>query len=179
MIKINETKTAINTIASESVFNFVYSKNTASLDAIIEKYRPSFIPVSNIRYWIRMYADLATMCSVSPYGGEGIGYPENEYAANHSGLDLSGNMEFIDFEKSKIFLQAVGNLSDQTVKTYLANLDTPSGTVFVITFVCNYPFSSVTISKLFSGGRNTTKNDGSGAGGSMYLIWGRGVGIID
>jgi hypothetical protein len=177
MMKVNETKTAIDSITSEAVFNFVFSKNTDSLDAVIEKYRPSFIPVGNIRYWIRMYTDLAAMCAVSPYGGEGIAYPED--ASDHSRLSLSASMEFIDFEKNNIFLQAAGNLSDLTVATYLTNLNTPPGTAFVITFVCDYPFSSAMVGKLFSGGKNTIKNDGAGTAGTMYLIWGRGVGIMN
>ncbi|MDR1982250.1 MAG: hypothetical protein LBQ08_00410, partial [Holosporaceae bacterium] len=118
LMKINETQTAVETITTESTFDFVYNKSIAKIDAIIEKHRPRFIPVDNIRYWIRMYESLDTMCSESPYGGEGIAYPDGECAITHSGLDLSENMEFIDIEKNNIFLLSTKNISNNTVKTY-------------------------------------------------------------
>jgi hypothetical protein len=88
-------------------------------------------------------------------------------------------MEFIDIEKNNIFLLSTKNISNNTVKTYLNNNNIPSGIVFVITIVCNYPFSSAMASQFFSGGNNTIKNDGNGSKGSMYLLWGRGVGIVN
>ncbi|MDR1236299.1 MAG: hypothetical protein LBJ96_04810 [Holosporaceae bacterium] len=187
MVKINITQTAVETIAAECTFEFIANGNATNFTTIISKYRPAFIPSDNLRYWIRLYVKngttegLAYMCATSPYGGEEIYWPDDNFG------NRNDNADFMDTDKTNTILAATNYLgvTDYANKrtlfdNYLAgDPNTPGGTAFVLTFVVDFPFSSPFIRMLFSGGSNTKKNGGGGARGSKYLLWGRGVGIVN
>ncbi|MDR2158172.1 MAG: hypothetical protein LBO02_02540 [Holosporaceae bacterium] len=176
LMKINLTQTAIDIITSEATFDFAVNKKVSNISAIIAKHRPTFIPADNIRYWIRMYTDLAAMCATSPYGGEEIAYPAS--ATDHSQIVAGSvnSISFLDSDKNDALLTSNHAFSASQTASYLNANSTPSGTVFVITFVCSYKFSSAFIKGLFSGGVNTKKTGGDR--GEHYILWGRGVGIV-
>jgi hypothetical protein len=182
MVKINVAQTAVETIAAECTFEFITSGNNKDFDSIISKYRPAFVPSDNLRYWLRLYVKqdngtegLAHMCALSPFGGEEIYWPNDNFG------NREANADFMDTDKTNTILAATNYLSVKgTFDKYLAgNPNTPGGTAFVLTFVVDFPFSSPFIRMLFSGGSNTKKNNENGAKGSKYLLWGRGVGIVN
>lgn len=98
LIKINITKEALQSICEEATYLTIahdwdtYSDLITKIGAIIEKYRPSFIPQKSpqynstpypvIRYWIQIYTNLNEMLSAVPYGGMSVFYPREEDASN-------------------------------------------------------------------------------------------------
>ncbi|MDR0677387.1 MAG: hypothetical protein LBF57_01775 [Holosporaceae bacterium] len=179
LIKINTTQSALDAIAAEATYDYIASETIANFEKIIDKFRPQFIPKDRVRYWFRFYNDLATMCANSPYGGEEIAYPDytDPNAAGHAEVGNGNSIDFIDTDGSKTHLRAVGfddnyaNVIKYTTGELLA-----SGKAFVLTFVIDYPFSSSFVKMLFSGGSNTIK---SGQKGTKYLLWSRGIGIVN
>jgi hypothetical protein len=115
------------------------------------------------------------MCATSPYGGEEIFYPHT--TTDHSLATISAGIEFLDSDANKVLLISNYDIPATTVTTYLSGKSTPKGTVFVLTFVCSYQFSSAFVKMLFSGGSNT--KIAGGAKGTLYLLWGRGIGIVN
>jgi hypothetical protein len=205
LMKINITQTSIETITAECTFEFIATGNNKNFGTIIEKYRPKFIPLDRIRYWIRLYVGgtvgttayegLAYMCLHSPYGGEEIYWPLNNTVGGSFGDDdhfggFNADTDYLDTDGSNSILAAVNYLGTSTYnstseveakKTEAANYiignpNAPSGTAFVLTFVVDYNFSSAFVRMLFSGGSNTKRGAGKG---KKYLLWGRGVGIVN
>ncbi len=174
LIKINIEKTAIDSICKECTFDLINRGNVKNFDAIFKKYLPKYIPIGRARFYCRVYTDLATMMSKSPYGGEGIVYPLD---GSDSALPVS-NATAATFGSgsSKVMLRGEtheipSDVGGTNRKNYLLN-GTPSGHVFVLTVVLRHPFSSAMVEKLFSGGSNTNKE-------GYYILWSRGVGIVN
>ncbi|MDR0753479.1 MAG: hypothetical protein LBE95_02325 [Holosporaceae bacterium] len=178
LMKINEAMTAIETIASEATFDFIAHGHKKNFDKIIEKYRPCYVPTGNIRYWFRFYESLSRMCSDSPYGGEDVAWPRYEDGNEHLGLGNSG-CEYLPSSEEHVQVNTNTSIrSFSLMKSYIDGREKiPAGTAFVLTFVCDYPFSSAYVKAFFSGGSNTI-NLASGTKGTKYLLWGRGVGIL-
>jgi hypothetical protein len=191
-MKINITQTSIETITAECTFEFIATGNNKNFGTIIEKYRPKFIPLENIRYWIRLYTGngtaaegLAYMCAASPYGGEEIYWPLNNTMGSfddHCG-GYNAETDYLDTDNNGSILSAtnylgVSNNDDKelAVNYIIGNPNTPGGTAFVLTFVVDYNFSSSFVRMLFSGGSNTKVG---ALKGRKYLLWGRGVGIVN
>ncbi|MDR0968761.1 MAG: hypothetical protein LBL99_04000 [Holosporaceae bacterium] len=185
LMKIHITQTAIDTIAAEATFYFIAKGRIAdgdtSIDKIVKKHIPSFIQKQNLGYWLRVYSSLENMCSKSPFGGESIGYHENAetyaYLADHTGIvDPVDTFDFIDSDGSKTF-KSEGTRAIHKGKIR-NNEKVPSGVTFVLTVVCNYVFSSSFIKMLFAGGSNTIRGR-TQQRGEAYVLWGRGVGIVN
>jgi hypothetical protein len=173
LMKINLAKTAIETITAETTFSFIRKGKTEDFEYVIEKYRPTFIPRERIRYWFRFYSSIEQMCSVSPYGGEDIAWPLPTCT------DVTGI--FIDSMGTGTFLRAAGHINESEAANMLSSNETPppsSGKAFVLTFVCDYRFSSALIKPFFSGGYNTQYVNNEDET-KKYLLWGRGVGIVN
>ncbi|MDR1361719.1 MAG: pilus assembly protein [Holosporaceae bacterium] len=164
MIKVNNTRTAMESMAAEATFYFIRESNTLMFNEIIDKYKPGHVNSSDIKYYFAIYENLETMCKDPPFGGEDI------YWSGDSTTKQTSPSTYLQSDPSSpAFLARTGDLDVADI----TNPAPPSGLhrkAFVLTFVCNYKFSSDFVAKLFSGGANTTDR-------SMYLLWGRGCGI--
>lgn len=207
LIKINITQDALQSICEEATYLTIahdYSSGpdlVAKIDAIVEKYRPSFIPkkmsfpeyesgeYAVIRWYYDTYTDLDEMLKNVPYGGSCIHYPKYNTSYLHATVHYMGitgnpyipsmNMQYIPNPENFAFTSsALGNQNDGL----------PSNRVFVITITCNYQFSNSIVKWLFNGGMNTkigkaygcnSKPSNSHVPGTMYLLWSRGAGIVN
>jgi hypothetical protein len=204
LMKIHITQAALDAICAEATLLTVSEGSkggpafVAKTDAIIEKYRPAFIPQkigvhAVIRYHFETYNSLQEMCAVAPYGGTDVHYPDYEYDAYNR---KHGTPSYCT--PQSLFLPSGDRhwhlaYSYWTATTnYLTGAGFPSGRVFVLTFGCAYQFSAPFIKRLFGGGVNTKKCTASCgvAGGdagatanfpesNLYLLWARGVGIVN
>lgn len=169
MMKVNNTRTAMDSMALEATLDFISNANTSNFATIIAKHKPRHLATSDIKYYFTIYNSLDEMCSKAPYGNEEVYWPaSNTYQ--------SSTTTYIDSNRDKSFYarQTSGTgyitLSDTSKpENTISNF---SGKVFVLTFVCDYKFSSAFVKKLFAGGSNVVD-------GTRFLIWGRGVGICD
>jgi hypothetical protein len=171
-MKINDLKTALDSIVEEAVFDFIASKNTANFSAIIAKYKPAYIPSANITYYFDIYPNLATMCGKSPYGGEEIFWPQgssNLTFDNDDYISTTGGA-FIERSSESLPLTNYKEPESDFSKTAEPKFKTLSGKAIVLTVVCDYVFSSAMVKILFSGGSNTK-------GKKKFLLWARGVGV--
>jgi len=177
LMKINLTQTSIETMGAEMTFDLIANKKTSNFNEIIGKYRPAFIPADNIRWYIKMYASLAIMCQTSPYGGEEITWP-TPIVGNYTPGAHYACGDYLDTDGTGSFLAAnAGALNADVANGYLnGSSAAPTGTAFVLTVVCNYPFSSGLVAKLYHGGVNSKASDGGK--GSTYILWARGCGIL-
>ncbi len=134
--------------------------------------------MSRSRYYCRVYEDIAKMMSVSPYGGERIGFPDDENTdesrlptnlAYQSGFGLGGGRITLKGDQN---LTSNGDVGIDLRREYLHNKTTPAGHAFVLTVVYRHEFSSSLVKTLFAGGSNTTMED-------YYIVWSRGSGIVD
>jgi hypothetical protein len=178
-IKVNDLKTALDSIAEEAIFDFIISKNTNNFAAIIRKYKPAYIPDANVAYYFDIYPDLATMCGTSPYGGEEIFWPNvngvnTTKTYNDDNYISTTGGAFIARPTSAAISLTLTNYkkpeSDFDISKTNANFKTLSGKAVVLTVVCDYVFSSAMVKILFSGGSNTK-------GKKKFLLWARGVGV--
>lgn len=196
LTRINIAQAALDAITEECTFEFIATGNTKNFANIIEKYCPKFIiNKTNLRYWIRLYVKngttegLAYMCAASPYGGEEIFWPNNvlgEHEDTPDYLDVDNtnvsetNPSGILWATNYYGYAANGGIDGnvkQTIEGYLGGTEEiPAGTAFVLTFVIDYPFSSSFVKMLYSGGSNTKRGSNKG---NKYLLWGRGVGIVN
>ena len=208
LIKINITQDALQSICEEATYltmSHNYSNGpdlSAKVDAIIEKYRPSFIPQTAsqsgygngnypvIRYQYCTYSSLDELLNLAPYGGSTISYPPYERDSS-SRIHASpgyhvGVTECIPvFDKQ--YTEQPLNYNDDT--GYMSGGEIPNNRVFVLTVTCSYPFSSSMIKMLFNGGINTKKakiNSTTASAslanqprGTMYILWARGAGIVN
>ncbi len=178
MINVNNARSAMDTIALEASLDFVANKNTNGFNGIIEKYRPSHIDPSRITYYFAVYESLAQMCSASPYGGEEVFWPESDTSFGDSTafIDTDGNNAHLTrstvASAGHILLKSYKEPEEDFSSNNKSPKDTLVGKAFVLTFVCDFPFSSAFVQKLFLGGSNTVDK-------SRFLIWGRGVGICN
>jgi hypothetical protein len=174
LMNIHITQAALDAICAEATLYFIATggeikvNKMAGIDSIIEKHRPAFIPKTGsdgypiIRYWFRLYTDLAKMCATSPYGGEDIGYPPYSTDANargHAGSGGTGAEAYFGLDNGA-YLMSTGHIPDHaSLIKYLNGTASSScsGVAFVLTFVCAYPFSNAFIKKLFHGGVNSKK----------------------
>jgi hypothetical protein len=181
LIRIDITKSALNIICAKITFQTIGHNGDGpsliqAIDEIIETHRPRFAPTSIFRYYFEVYLSLAEMCSTAPYGGTCV---------HHNSSDSA---QFIP-SGAQHWHPHVDNSA--TCLDNLAGNGFPAGRVFVLTVSCAYPFSNVFVKKLFSGGSNSricTKSENSigdvGATssfslGNLYLLWARGVGIVN
>ena len=178
MMKVNNARTAINSIALEATMHFVATKDTASFENIIERHRPTYVPRNTIRYYFAVYESLDSMCSVPPYGNEAIYWPAG---ITHEPSTTS----FIDHNRSGTFL---GRNTAGSGYLPLSNHHQPEldfgahisdenrysirGKAFILAVVCSYRVSSGFVAGLFAGGANTQNRE-------HFLLWGRGVGICN
>ena len=205
LIKINITNEALQSICEEATYLTIshdYSSGAdliAKVDAIIEKYRPSFIPQKAagyntsqwpvIRWCYETYSDFDNMLSKAPYGGSIVTYPRYEgdnYAKMHAGQSYGvGSTQFIPV----LGMECTANPENhRDTCTYMNGDGLPNNRLFVLTVTCNYPFSSSMVKMLFNGGVNTkyiTQNGNlypkkaTGKTGTMYILWARGAGIVN
>ena len=162
-------------------------ENYNDFDNIFRKYRPLGIPIGYFRYNVRLYSNMDTLMTNSPYGGENICWYGNDYAnpdlnitptqQNPSGGTGQNNANPNDaavFSKYKTRWCA-GAFSEAGVterQKLLKGEKSASGYIFVLTVAVKFPFSSAFVAKLFNGGSNTTKP-------GVYILWARGSGIIN
>lgn len=164
MMKVNNTRTAIDSIALEATLEFIAQKKTTNFVNIINKYRPGYVKKEQIDYFFTFYKSLDDLCSTAPYGNEEAYWNST---SNYIDTDKSNN-----YTGPKNYI----NISDKRKpENYFNSTDTSAdkcitGKVFVLTVVCDYHFSSAFVQKFFAGGANT-KN------GKNFIIWSRGVGI--
>ncbi|GHT91398.1 hypothetical protein FACS1894122_03750 [Alphaproteobacteria bacterium] len=162
-IKVYMTKVAIESIAAEATFVFIEEKSAERFNDIIDKHRPAYIPHDSITWHFSIYENLETMCNVPPYGAEDIYW----YTPNSVDKDTyltSGGSGFIERAGH------MANVDDITPESTFPKKSDLVGKAFVLTFVCDYQFSSPYVKIIFNGGTNTADK-------KKYLLWGRGCGI--
>lgn len=177
LIRINNTRTAMDSMALEAILEFIATKSTTNFETIITKHKPAAIPRDNIKYYFTVYESLEKMCATDPYGSEEVFWPAGDV------YDASAKTAYVDSNRDKSFFErdsTSGNngyisLTSHTDPLTTSSIDSASkisGKAFVLTFVCDFKFSSAFVKKLFAGGSNTVDKE-------RFLIWGRGVGVCD
>lgn len=177
LIRINNTRTAMDSMALEAVLEFIATKNTKNFETIITKHKPAAIPRDNIKYYFTVYDSLDGMCATDPFGSEEVFWPTSDvYNANEA------KRAYVDSNRDSNFFQrdtssdsgyiSLDSHTNPLSTSSINNVYKISGKVFVLTFVCDFKFSSDFVKKLFAGGSNTVDKE-------KFLIWGRGVGVCD
>ena len=175
MMRVNNTRTAMNSMALEATLDFIANKSIANFDEIIAKHKPIAIPIANIKYYFTVYDSLESMCAVAPYGSEEVFWPEGLVYSSGNKIYVDSNRDNAYAGRSTAAESGYIDLSNQMnplTTTSINSTEKISGKAFVLTFVCDYNLSSDLVKKLFAGGSNTVN-------GSKFLIWGRGVGVCD
>jgi hypothetical protein len=180
MMKVNNTQTAMDTMIFEATLEYIVTRSTGKFADIIKKYKPSHIPTGNIKYYFAVYDSLEKMCACSPYGSEEIFWPTDatKYSTTQSTyLDHDRSTTFLARSTStdagyKILTDFTAPEKDFGTTGGKYATDVLSNKIFVLTFVCDYNFSSNFIKKLFAGGSNTNDR-------KKFLVWSRGVGICN
>ncbi len=144
MIKIIIVQSAIDTISLELTYDYCAFRNTNNFNSIIEAYHPKFVNRDDIHVSINAQVDLETLVS-----GE-FGKP-----VNWSPEIIKKNIP------EEVSVQCIEKDNKKEV---------PSGSAFELTLVCNYPFTSKFVTKLFSPGAD---KDGK------FLIWNRAISICN
>lgn len=172
LIKLNNVRTAMDSMALEATMEFIARKSVSNFASIIKKHKPMLIPESNIKYYFTVYNSLEKMCSVPPYGSEEVFWPNTTtYSVSNTFLDSNGDGSFLSRNTTNGYI-ALNNQFDPLTTASISTDRKISGKAFVLTFVCDFNFSCDFVKKLFAGGSNTVD-------GKKFLIWGRGVGICD
>ena len=176
LVKIHLLQISIDKICAECVYHMCSERTALSFGTIFRKYTPSYIPVGYMRYWVRIYTSLDKMMSESPYGGERIAFPNNhgsetdDLTAPEFGNGIgSGTLTVHRKYGTGDWMYASISSSDTPA---LMRNGIPKGYAFVLTVVARHKFSSAFVEKLFSGGTNTNK-------AGYYILWSRGVGIVN
>jgi hypothetical protein len=168
LIKINDVRISVEAAATEIAFEFMASKKTSNIQSLINKYKPIFIKDDEITWYFDVYSSLRDMSSntAQSYVGEVVWPGTGQNSGSYSGSD------YVDTDRSGGFSQGGGagriSFTDYKMLTSSPSVDL-SGKAFVVTVVCNYPFNSDFLKRLFGGGRNTA--------GGKFLLWGRSVGV--
>ena len=173
LVRIKLAQVALDTMCHACYFNFIKRGHMKDFPAIVERYRPKFLPTDSIQAWARGYKTLERMCSEAPYGGEGV-----MFSATVSGVQTTQRGDRGDILND----EGASHMYPPNVDILDSNGVNDSGTAFVLTFVCSYPFSNSFTRMLFHGGVNTIPFRGgfNGSGkGSTFLLWSRATGIID
>lgn len=202
LIRIGVAQSAVDAITKECTMELMATGTIAKFDEIFQKYQRSTwgIPLKNFRYYIRIYIDdegvnpmtlehqgIYKMMQVDPYGGETIGWAENysspsssspNNAAKNNSYELKSGHAFLNNFRTKLCNAIGGEIGN---KTGLEESKIPSGNLFVLTVAVNFPFSSPFVQKLFAGGSNTTTSATTGGSTipNVFILWGRGSGIVN
>lgn len=179
LIRIGLAQTAVDTITKECTFQLMATGKVEKFDEIFNKYRPLGIPLGNFRYYIRIYSNINTMMSESPYGGETIGWADTEQntssptdKAKANSYGLANTHALLNNYQTNICNGSFGECGDANRKKWIEqSTGVPSGYVFVLTVAVKFPFSSSFIAKLFNGGSNTNQG--------IYILWARGSGMVN
>ncbi len=177
LIRINNTRTAMDSMALEAILEFIATKSTTKFETIITKHKPAAIPRDNIKYYFTVYDSLESMCATDPYGSEEVFWPSSDvYSADEA------KKAYVDSNRDTNFFQrdtssdsgyiSLNNHTNPLTTSSINSVYKISGKAFVLTFVCDFKFSSDFVKKLFAGGSNTVDK-------KKFLIWGRGVGVCD
>ncbi|MDR1333624.1 MAG: hypothetical protein LBJ71_00190 [Holosporaceae bacterium] len=170
MIKINDVQMAVESIATEMAFEFMASKKSTNFQTIVDKYRPIFIEKSRITWYFDIYTSLSAMNGLSANGYVGEVFWPTSSSQNST---FSSPVDYSDIDRSGAFTAGSADnrvtLDDYKVLTKANTTVKFSGNAFVLTVVCDYPFQSDFIRRLFRGGKNTK--------GTKFLFWGRSVGV--
>lgn len=177
LIRINNTRTAMDSMALEAVLEFIATKSTKKFETIITKHKPAAIPRDNIKYYFTVYDSLESMCATDPYGSEEVFWPSSDIynadEAKKAYVDSNRDTNF--FQRDTSSNSGYISLDSHTNPLTTSSINSVykiSGKAFVLTFVCDFKFSSDFVKKLFAGGSNTVDK-------KKFLIWGRGVGVCD
>ena len=177
LIRINNTRTAMDSMALEAVLEFIATKSTTKFETIITKHKPAEIPRDNIKYYFTVYDSLESMCATDPYGSEEVFWPSSDIynadEAKKAYVDSNRDTNF--FQRDTSSNSGYISLNSHTNPLTTSSINSVykiSGKAFVLTFVCDFKFSSDFVKKLFAGGSNTVDK-------KKFLIWGRGVGVCD
>ena len=160
LVKIHLLQISIDTICAECVYHLCSERTVASFDSVFAKYRLSYIPIGNVRYWCRIYVSIEQMMKDPPYGGEHIGWPDR--GLDNAQPTASAANDRFGLGSNTILLKkypgtgAVGAIGYDDRHLQLQNGMT-KGYAFVLTVVAKHQFSSAFVEKLFSGGTNTNK----------------------
>lgn len=185
LMKINIVQDALQSMCEEATY-FVISHDygsgaeiTERLSSIIKKYRPSFVPTASVKWYFETYSDLDNMLSAPPYGGTSVAY-------HPAATWVSGATKFIPTNDTECPPKPDNSIE---TNTFLNGGGLPNNRVFVLTFVCDYPFSSALVKSLFNSGSNTKIAVASGGSepractsnplGTAYILWARGAGIVN
>lgn len=177
LIRINNTRTAMDSMALEAVLEFIATKSTTKFETIITKHKPAAIPRDNIKYYFTVYDSLESMCATDPYGSEEVFWPSSDvYSADEAKKAyVDSNRDTNFFQRDTSSDSGYISLNSHTNPLTTSSINSVykiSGKAFVLTFVCDFKFSSDFVKKLFAGGSNTVDK-------KKFLIWGRGVGVCD
>lgn len=204
LIRVGIAQAAIDAITKECTLELMATGAVERFDEIFQKYQKSTwgIPLKDFRYYIRVYSDdehvspitiehqgIYKMMQVKPYGGETIGWAESHSsssssspnnAAQNNSYGLQSGHAFLDQFRTKLCNGEGGEVGDSKRKTWLGSR-IPSGNVFVLTVAVNFPFSSPFVKKLFAGGSNTTTSATTGGStiSNVFILWGRGSGMVN
>jgi hypothetical protein len=117
------------------------------------------------------------MCATDPYGSEEVFWPSSDIynadEAKKAYVDSNRDTNF--FQRDTSSNSGYISLDSHTNPLTTSSINSVykiSGKAFVLTFVCDFKFSSDFVKKLFAGGSNTVDK-------KKFLIWGRGVGVCD
>lgn len=144
MIKIIIVQSAIDTISLELTYDYCAFRNTNNFNSIIDTYRPKFVDKEDIHVSINAQIDLETL--VSGEFGKSVDWVSERIKKNIP---------------EEVSVQCIEKANKKEV---------PSGSAFELTLVCNYPFSSKFVTKLFSPGAS---KDGK------FLIWNRAISVCN
>ncbi|MBQ3565022.1 MAG: hypothetical protein IJA14_02620 [Alphaproteobacteria bacterium] len=176
LVKIHLLQISIDKICAECVYHLCSERTVGSFNSIFAKYRPSYIPVGYVRYYCRVYSSLENMTSNTPYGGERIAFPNDGTDDGKPNANAIKNNFGTGGHTPLIILKKYGGVgaSDIGQDTRVSQLQNglTKGYVFVLTVTAKHQFSSAFVEKLFNGGSNTTVP-------GYYILWSRGVGIVN
>ena len=174
LVKIHLLQISIDKICAECVYHLCSERTVSSFNDIFAKYRPAYVPVGYVKYWCRVYSSLENMASAEPYGGERIAFPDG--GTDTSQPTTNAIADNFGIGGATILHKKFGgggwvNHVGSTGPSLLQN-GVDKGCTIVLTAVARHKFSSAFVEKLFSGGTNTTK-------AGYYILWSRGVGIVN
>jgi hypothetical protein len=85
-VRLNNARSAMDSIALEATMDFVTNKDTKKFTDIMNRYKPHGIPTENIKYYFNVYENLEEMCSRSTLGNEAIYYPESNLTPSEQNI---------------------------------------------------------------------------------------------
>lgn len=166
--RVNTSMSAMDSIAYQATLSFITHKSTSDFKNIVERYISPNIAKKNIKYRIVVYKSLNDLYNSIDHGGEEVA---NYTAAGSPDTSIGG---FFDTNSNKKF--------DATTNYIYAGNNPPAvakGCAFVVTFVCDFQFSSAFMAKLYGTSNTIAKSSDNGVidRDGKFLIWGRGTGV--